>query len=140
MPFIPPKSRSVGRPSQASLQAIADAAGVSAMTVSRVLNGRGNVAAGTRNRVVAAARRLKYRPNKLVKSMLAGRSGTVGVMISPLQSFQARMVHGIHDALVERGCLPLLHFHDAGPEAGRDAAEVEFIHRLLDQRVDGLIF
>lgn len=140
MPFIPSKSRTVRRSSPASLQAIAEAAGVSAMTVSRVLNGQGNVSARTRTRVEAAAKRLKYRPNKLVKAMLAGRSGTVGVMISPLKSFQSRMLHGAHDALLERGCLPLLHFHDVGPGAYRDAAEIDYIHRLLDQRVDGLIF
>jgi LacI family transcriptional regulator len=126
--------------SAASLRAIAGMAGVSAMTVSRVLNDRGNVAAATRERVLRAARRLKYRPNRLAKAVLRGRSGTVGVMISPLKPFQSRVVHGIHDALVARGCLPILHFHDAGPEADRDSAELDYIHRLIDQRVDGLIF
>jgi LacI family transcriptional regulator len=126
--------------SAASLRAIAEQAGVSAMTVSRALNGHDNVAAATRTRVLRAARRLKYRPNRLAKAVLRGRSGTVGVMISPLKPFQSRVVHGIHDALVARGCLPILHFHDAGPEADRDAAELDYVHRLLDQRVDGLIF
>jgi LacI family transcriptional regulator len=110
------------------------------MTVSRALNGHDNVAATTRTRVLRAARRLKYRPNRLAKAVLRGRSGTVGVMISPLKPFQSRVVHGIHDALVARGSLPILHFHDAGPEADRDVAELDYIHRLLDQRVDGLIF
>jgi len=126
--------------SAASLRAIAELAGVSAMTVSRALNGHDNVAATTRSRVLRAARRLKYRPNRLAKAVLRGRSGTVGVMISPLKPFQSRVVHGIHDALVARGSLPILHFHDTGPEADRDAAELDYIHRLLDQRVDGLIF
>jgi LacI family transcriptional regulator len=126
--------------SAASLRTIAEMAGVSAMTVSRALNGHDNVAAATRARVQRAARRLKYRPNRLAKSVLRGRSGTVGVMISPLKPFQSRVVHGIHDALVARGCLPILHFHDTGPEADRDVAELGYVHRLLDQRVDGLIF
>lgn len=110
------------------------------MTVSRALNGHGSVSAPTRARVLAAAQRLRYRPNRLMKAVMAGRSGTVGVMISPLKPFQSQVVHGVHDGLVSRGCLPILHFHDAGPEAERDASELEYIHRLLDQRVDGLIF
>jgi len=128
------------RLSAASLRSIAEMAGVSAMTVSRALNGNDNVAAATRARVLRAARQVKYRPNRLAKAVLRGRSGTVGVMISPLKPFQSRVVHGIHDTLVMRGSLPILHFHDVGPEADRDAAELDYIHRLLDQRVDGLIF
>lgn len=135
----PARSRSTEL-SAASLRAIAELAGVSAMTVSRTLSGHDNVAAATRGRVLRAARRLKYRPNRLAKAVLRGRSGTVGVMISPLKPFESRVVHGIHDALVARGALPILHFHDAGPGADRDAAELDYIHRLLDQRVDGLIF
>ena len=126
--------------SSGSLRSIADMAGVSAMTVSRVLNGHDNVAAATRARVLRAAGQVRYRPNRLAKAVLGGRSGTVGVMISPLKPFQSRVVHGIHDALVARGSLPILHFHDVGPEADRDTAELGYIHRLLDQRVDGLVF
>ena len=122
------------------LKQIADELGISMMTVSRALNGRGDVAEATRLRVLKAAKRLKYRPNRLVHALKSGRSRTVGVMISVWLSFNAKIIHGIHDLLAEHNCLPVLHFHGEGPHANRDEAELEYLHRLLDQRVDGIIF
>lgn len=133
----PAESRSRHR---AGLKQIAEELGISMMTVSRALNGRGDVAETTRLRVLKAAKRLKYRPNRLVHALKSGRSRTVGVMVSPWLSFNAAVIQGIHDALAEHHCLPILHFHGAGPHANRDEAELEYLHRLLDQRVDGIIF
>jgi LacI family transcriptional regulator len=133
----------ISRPQEgqrAGLKQIAAELGLSMMTVSRALNGRGEVAEATRLRVLQAAKRLKYRPNRLVHALKSGRSRTVGVMISPWQSFRARIILGIHDALSEQNCLPVLHCHGEGPHANRDEAELEYLHRLLDQRVDGIIF
>lgn len=131
-------SRSAGQ--RAGLKQIAEELGISMMTVSRALNGRGDVAEATRLRVLKAAKRLKYRPNRLVHALKSGRSRTVGVMISPWLSFNAKVIHGIHDVLAEHNCLPMLHFHGEGPQANRDEAELEYLHRLLDHRVDGIIF
>lgn len=133
---VPSKARA-GR---ANVRELAAELGVSAMTVSRALNGHANVSQSTRDRVIEAAARSGYRPNRLAKGVLTGRSGTVGVMVSPVKPFEARVVLGIHDALVDRGFLPLLHFHSFGPNAERDACELDYIHRLLEYRVEGLIF
>ncbi len=110
------------------------------MTVSRALNGRGRIAVETRERVLAVATRLKYRPNRLVRAIKQGRSGTVGVMVPIALSFASEIVRGIHDALAEQQYLPILHFHGVGPQATRDETEREYLHRLLDHRVDGIIF
>jgi transcriptional regulator with XRE-family HTH domain len=56
---------------EATLKAVAKLAGVSPVTVSRVVNGAGNVAAATRERVLASIRDLDYAPN--VHAMLLGR-------------------------------------------------------------------
>jgi LacI family transcriptional regulator len=125
---------------RAGLKQIADELGISMMTVSRALNGRDDVAEATRLRVLEAAKRLRYRPNRLVHALKSGRSRTVGVMISVRLSFNAAIIHGIHDMLAEHNCLPVLHFHGEGPQASRDDAERAYLHRLLDQRVDGIIF
>lgn len=125
---------------KSNLRQIAEEIGVSMMTVSRALNGRGDVAEATRARVLAAAKRLKYRPNRLVHALKSGRSGTVGVMIPVASSFSSRIIHGIHDVLADNRCLPILHFHGDGPQANRDDSELHYLHRLLDQRVDGIIF
>ncbi len=55
---------------RAGLKQIADELGISMMTVSRALNGRGDVAESTRLRVLKAAKRFKYRPNRLVAEHL----------------------------------------------------------------------
>ena len=123
-----------------NLRMIATEIGISMMTVSRALNGHPGVAAATRTRVLEAADRLRYRPNKLIHAIRSGRSRTIGVMIGVPTSFHARLIHGIHDALAEAGYLPILHFHGPGAMAHRDEAELAYLHRLLDQRVDGIIF
>ncbi|WP_460810051.1 LacI family DNA-binding transcriptional regulator [Microlunatus endophyticus] len=55
-------------------------AGVSTMTVSRVLNNRGSVSGQTRDRVVDAAEQLNYRPNLAAQALSSGRSRTIGVV------------------------------------------------------------
>ncbi len=135
-----PSSSEPRRKPRSNLKQIAEKLGISMMTVSRALNGRGDVAEATRLRVLKAAKRLRYRPNRLVHALKSGRSRTVGVTISVWLSFNAKIIHGIHDVLAEHNYLPVLHFHGEGPQANRDEAELEYLHRLLDQRVDGIIF
>ncbi|MGW2221595.1 LacI family DNA-binding transcriptional regulator, partial [Nonomuraea sp. NPDC001684] len=59
---------------------VAVLAGVSAMTVSRVLNAPDRVRAETRARVMAAVRELDYRPNQAARQLVTGRSGVLGVV------------------------------------------------------------
>lgn len=63
-----------------SLDDVARLAGVSTMTVSRVLNNRGSVSGQTRDRVVNAAEQLNYRPNLAAQALSSGRSRTIGVV------------------------------------------------------------
>lgn len=123
-----------------TVKQIAEELGVSMMTVSRALNGRGRISDETRDRVLAVAERLKYRPNRLVHAIQRGRSRSIGVMVPIATSFSTGIVRGIHDALADHHYLPILHFHGEGPQAQRDEAELEYLHRLLDHRVDGIVF
>ena len=63
-----------------TLADVAALAGVSVATASKALNNRQQVAPGTRQRVVDAAEQLRFRPNPLAKSLLTGRSGTIGLV------------------------------------------------------------
>ena len=128
------------RPPKPNIRHVAQAAGVSLITASRAISGRGSVAEATRERVLAVARRLKYRPNRLASAVLGGRSRTVGVMVPIGSWFQAQIIRGIHDTLSEQAYLPIVHFHGNGPGALRDGEELAFLHRLIEHRVDGLIF
>ena len=128
------------RPPKPNIRQVAHAAGVSLITASRAISGRGIVAEATRKRVLAVAQRLKYRPNRLVPAIMGGRTRTVGVMVPIGSWFQAQVIRGIHDTLSEHAYLPIVHFHGNGPGALRDVDELAFLHRLIEHRVDGLIF
>ena len=69
-----------------TLDMVAQRAGVSAATVSRVLNNTGRVGHATRNRVLKAVEELKYHPNLAARTLAHGRSRTVGLIVSNLKN------------------------------------------------------
>ena len=97
---MPVLKRSIAR--KANIRHVAEGAGVSLITASRAISGRGIVAEATRKRVLAVAQRLKYRPNRLVPAIMGGRTRTVGVMVPIGSWFQAQVIRGIHDTLSEQ--------------------------------------
>ena len=113
---------------------VAAHAGVSTATVSRVLNG-GLVAEPTAARVREAAERLGYSPNALTRSVFAGRSSTIGVVIRDLSSpFYLDLIRGIDEVAAANGSPVML--ANTYRSADREAAQV----RAMDQqRVRGLV-
>ncbi|OLZ61946.1 LacI family transcriptional regulator [Streptomyces sp. IMTB 2501] len=65
----------------ATIQDVAKAAGVSAMTVSNVINDHPNVRPATRERVLTAMTRLGYRVNVAARNLRKGRTGTIGLAV-----------------------------------------------------------
>lgn len=65
---------------------VAREAGVSRQTVTRALNNMPEVSAATRERVVAAASALNYRPNRAAQGLVRGRETTVGLVVSDLRN------------------------------------------------------
>ncbi|MGB8352833.1 MAG: LacI family DNA-binding transcriptional regulator [Chthoniobacteraceae bacterium] len=124
----------------ANLKQIALESGVSIPTASRVLRNLLNFAPETKQRVLAAAERLKYRPNLLVSGIRTGKTSTIGVIIPSPDVFFNNVLHGIHDELVAANHVPIvLLTHSDGELIDRDY-ELTQIHMLLDRRVDGIIF
>ena len=68
----------------ATIQDVARAAGVSAMTVSNVINGRPHVREATRERVVRAMAELDYRVNVAARNLRAGRTYTIGLAVAEI--------------------------------------------------------
>ncbi|MEN8234078.1 MAG: LacI family DNA-binding transcriptional regulator [Actinomycetota bacterium] len=66
---------------RATIAHVAEAAGVSAPTVSRVINHPASVTAATRSRVEAAIRELNYRPSAIARGLAYGRTMTVGAVV-----------------------------------------------------------
>ncbi|MEU0878331.1 LacI family DNA-binding transcriptional regulator [Lentzea sp. NPDC005914] len=113
---------------------VAAHAGVSTATVSRVLND-GLVAESTAAKVWAAAEFLGYSPNALTRSIFAGRSSTIGVVIRDLSSpFYLDLIRGI-DEVAAASDSPVM-LASTYRRAEREAAQV----RAMDQhRVRGLV-
>jgi LacI family transcriptional regulator len=114
---------------------VAHSAGVDPSIVSRVLNGdAGRVSPQTRERIVAAATTLGYRPNALARSLSLGRTLTIGVLAPSLTNpGYAEMLAGIEEGAVARGYV-LLH---ASTHDDNDAM-LQQIARF-ENRVDGII-
>ncbi|MFF4606196.1 LacI family DNA-binding transcriptional regulator [Streptomyces sp. NPDC001339] len=118
----------------ANIKDVAERAGVSVATVSRVLNGRSPVAE-TRERVLAAVRELGYRPNNVARALRTARTGALGLIISDLTNpFFTELADAVEDAA--RGLGYSLVIGNAGecPEQQDD-----YIRTLLDRRIDGLL-
>ncbi|WP_329280137.1 LacI family DNA-binding transcriptional regulator [Streptomyces sp. NBC_01451] len=123
------------RAQPATLSDVARLAGVSIATASKALNGRSQVRAETRQRVVDAAERLSFRPNQLARGLLAGRTGTVGLLTSDLEGrFSIPILMGAEDAFGAGEVAVFL--CDARGDAIR---EQHHVRALLGRRVDGLI-
>jgi LacI family transcriptional regulator len=114
---------------------VAREAKVSTQTVSRVLNGKGEIRPETREHVLAVIDRLGYRPNALARSLVTNRTATVGVIVPDIGNpFFADVVRGAEDTAREHGFNVLLCNTDQIPEREESA----FL-AIEDKWVDGII-
>ena len=119
----------------ATIADVASLAEVSVGTASKALNGRGQLRAQTRERVLAAADQLGFHPNALARGLLAGRSFTVGVITTDsFGRFSIPVMLGVEDAL---GAGQISVFLCDG--RGDPIREQHYIRTLLARRVDGII-
>lgn len=118
-----------------TLDEVAEAAGVSKSTASRVLSGSSRVSDRTRRAVQSAAERLGYRPNRIASGLRTRRSNLIGLVITNLVNASFHVITEVlQQRLDERGYQVLLCVTDADPER-----EARYLDMLLDHRVDGLI-
>ena len=89
-----------------NIKHVATLAGVSASTVSRVLNGKSYVNETTRQKVMEAVQKTNYRPNVLAKSLKMGRSNTICLMVPSIQNLIfPEIARGVERAVtVSRWC------------------------------------
>lgn len=115
-----------------NLKDIAREAGVSISTVSRVIKGKGEIAPETRERIMAISRQMGYRENRFSKAIRTGKTGLVGVLMDYTDPFFGKIAKSIEETLRQNDFLPIL-LHCSREEAQ------ELFHRLVEQRVDGMI-
>jgi DNA-binding LacI/PurR family transcriptional regulator len=125
-----------GRQKAAVISDVARLAGVSHQTVSRVINGSDQVRPTTRDRVLAAMRKLDYRPSAVARALVTGRSRTLGVVTFNTTLFgPASTLVGIERAAAAAGYgVSIVSLESLGREAVTYAIE-----RLRMQGIDGVV-
>jgi LacI family transcriptional regulator, galactose operon repressor len=119
----------------ARLVDVADAAGVSLRTASRVLNDDRRVAAGTRSRVLDAMRTLNFQPDAVARSLRAGTDLAVGFVVEAIADpFFAEVIDSVETVMARHG-RPVL----VASTHRDDVREQQVIQRMLHRRVAGLL-
>jgi LacI family transcriptional regulator len=117
---------------------IAERAGVSASTVSRVLNGSKRVAEETRALVMDAVDHYQYRPNVVAQNLARGRSMTIGVLVQNITNpFFGQVLTGVELAFEQDSYLPI--FASTHWYATHKDEEIRALSALIKRRVDGLL-
>jgi DNA-binding LacI/PurR family transcriptional regulator len=115
-------------------QAVADRAGVSRATVSRIMSGQARVAVETRDRVLEAASALGYQVNMLGRGMNRQRSDLVGIVVrGATDPYRASLFEALLREIDGRGLQSLV------SEIGDEAALDRTIARFLQYRVTGVL-
>ncbi len=118
-----------------TIRDVAEKAGFSFQTVSRVLNGKAHLhKAETVKEIERAANELGYVTNFFAKGMQSGKTCSVGLIIDPFtDSFTEEIFRGAHDELLNYDYLPILLMHR------KDMHDEKLVQRLAERRVEGLI-
>jgi LacI family transcriptional regulator len=119
----------------ATVRDVAKRAGVSAMTVSRVINGGNGVSTETRRRVEQAIAELDYVPNGVARGLMSSKTGSLGVIVPDIVNpFFATVVRGAETVARRAGYRLLL----CNSESDL-ALEREYIEDMISDRVEGLL-
>lgn len=132
--MTPPTPAADRRPGRKPTMAdVASRAGVSRTLVSFILDGKPGASEETKQRVLAVAEELGYRPDSAARLLARGRSRTLGVLMDVHQLFEAELVAGIYPAAERLGYEVLLSANLP------DRPEAVPIEALLSHRSGGLI-
>lgn len=114
---------------------VADAAGVSTATVSRVLANKPHVRAEVQKRVMQVVEKLNYRPNRVAQSLRSNSSKIIALIVSDIENpFFQRVSRAVDDAAHEHGYSVMVSNTDEDP-----AKEEICLNLLQDENVAGII-
>lgn len=128
-----------GQTGAVSIRSVAERAGVSIATVSRVLNNPNKVSNTTADRVRAAIQELEYRPNLFAKGLLTKRSRVIGVSLPDIHGeFYSELMFALDARACELGYHLLVssnaHRIETGPENGFALDLVDGLIVMLTER------
>lgn len=119
-----------------NIKEIAEKAGVSRTTVSRVLNDSGYVSEKVRERVLAVIKETGYVPSENAKALRTKKTKVIGVILPKISTeTSSRLVKGMDQVLAKEGYQILLAASNLSKEK-----EIEYLSLLKSRNVDGIIF
>ncbi len=119
----------------ATMREVAERAGVSLVTVSRVVNGHDAVRPATRMRVQAAIAALQYIPDQVAGSLRSRQTGTLGLLLPTIaNSFWTTIARGVEDEGEEHGYS--VFFCNTDDDVAKEA---RYLDALLRRRVEGIV-
>lgn len=120
-----------------SLRHVAKLAGVSVATASRVMSGSSHpVSESARQRVLSAAERLNFEPNRLARALVTARSQTVGVIVHDISDpYFGDIVKGLEDGIHPHEYRLFVASSDRDPER-----EINYVRAFDAHRVDAIVF
>src|SRR5436305_3700346 len=119
-----------------TIEVVARAAGVSAMTVSRVVNGGRNVRESTRAAVLEAVDKLNYAPNTAARSLAAGEATHIGLLYAnPSAAYLSQFLIGALEAARKAGS----HLVIEPCESEDEVEQGEVGRRFVNAKADGVI-
>lgn len=129
-------NRASSKVTKPTLRDVAELAGVSPMTASRVVAGTGVVSPELTKRVRNAVKKLGYSRNEAARLMRPGqRSGLLGVIVTNINNpYYAQVLLGIESAARNAGRLII-----TGISRNDPALEAQLVHDLVARQIDGLI-
>lgn len=126
-----------GSHKRVTIKEVAEAAGVSTQTISRVANGRADVAPHTRQHVQQVIDSLGYQPSKIARSLIRGQSHSLGIVTFGIGYYgPSHVLQGIQETAVAQGyslmlnILPDAEIYDAKP----------LLQEMLAYHVDGILW
>lgn len=125
----------ISRRRPASIRDVAERAGVSLGSASRVINGAPEVTPDVRERVLAAVEELGYRPNPAAQSLRLSSTRTIGCMLTDVTNpLYGNLFHAMEERLRTAGYLVLL-----ANSLYRVDREIDILSTFRDRRMDGVI-
>lgn len=129
-----PENKAKGERKRATSYDVAELAGVSQSAVSRVFQDGASASQAMRNRVMAAADELGYRPNAIARGLITQRSNMVAVVISKLTNlYYPEVLVQLTQRFSERGVRVLLFALESESDTAKS------IEQMLQYRVDGIL-